>query len=468
MLNLRKNIFLTALLVIFSSAAFAQELGGFNTMDKYQQRARIGLVNEFFKRFNGIERHPDLPSNVRDSRKKNLMMLYNLKMFKSQKDKHFKEASQMMDVVIKNKVKINYQDTAWCAKALCDGTLNGKPVSFYLYLTVEHRGGKMYKWTIAKAEGKIFDSKAIKQKVTAPKGGKDIMILPDAHETNFMSLSKIVNNYSKNIERIVRRDYSDGQTASFVGYVYNNRLKINYVRSLEFIFEQIPGYEFKVAYFQKGKSNLGWLISSFKKTSDKEKGQFLKSLYSKRTDLNSVKSVVHLPDTMESIDIADSIVPLKVITDSIDKDSACVLSGVSANAILHADSVICMLIDPMSTDSIKALEGKYECYEILQSKELCQEATAVLKAELLYPGSFELKDYVKDCTFLPDVVFVFYTKGAKSMIFAYSFYCDICKINSDGKPVTLDGENIRDTILQITADTYPKDRYIRRIAGKSR
>ena len=73
-------IFLSFALV-FTNKAYSQTLGGQSSLDKYVQKARIGLVDEFFNRFNGTEMHPDLPKSAKDSRKRNLMMLIILACF---------------------------------------------------------------------------------------------------------------------------------------------------------------------------------------------------------------------------------------------------------------------------------------------------------------------------------------------------------------------------------------------------
>ena len=49
-------IFLSFALV-FTNKAYSQILGGLSSLDKYVQKARIGLVDEFFNRFNGTEMH---------------------------------------------------------------------------------------------------------------------------------------------------------------------------------------------------------------------------------------------------------------------------------------------------------------------------------------------------------------------------------------------------------------------------
>ena len=57
-------IFLSFALV-FTNKAYSQTLGGQSSLDKYVQKARIGLVDEFFNRFNGTEMHPDLPKSAK-------------------------------------------------------------------------------------------------------------------------------------------------------------------------------------------------------------------------------------------------------------------------------------------------------------------------------------------------------------------------------------------------------------------
>lgn len=487
-------------LMLVSISVSAQGLGGLNTIERYQQRARVSLVDEFMKRFNGQEHHPDIPPNVKNSRKNNLMMLFNLNMFRSKQDTRYKEAEAMMDLVIKKKAKIHYADSAWCAKALCDGTLNGKHVSFYLYLTVEPRGNNMYKWVISKAEGKIFNGNTSKQAKTHSERVRDMFILPDDHEINFMSLSTIVNNNSKNIESVVRKGYGNGPTSSFVNMVLQKKLKLNYVSKLEFIFEQVPGYEFIISYFHNGKSNLGWLISSFRKISNEKKHAFLESLYGKKkmkkveksnytssnhfissenndTPNNSPNNQVAekevfviKDDTIASfherqyVDLEERLNFSQQTLDSTE-DYTGILPKEIVLAAAKSDSIICHLTDPYSKDSTAVAERRFEAYEALHSKIVHEDAANALKTALLYPKSFIEKDYMKDCTFLPDVVFEFYHQGIKRMIFSYSFYCDVCKMNAGGKFMTFDGEEIRDAVIQITLATFPNDRYMRRIAG---
>lgn len=63
---------------------------------------------------------------------------------------------------------------------------------------------------------------------------------------------------------------------------------------------------------------------------------------------------------------------------------------------------------------------------------------------------------------------IMYKKGKKVVTFAYSFYCDVCHLNYEDNTYVYNGELIRASILQIALDTYPQDRYLRKIAGITR
>ena len=245
-----------------------------NPLNAHLQAVRIGLVDEFFDRFNGNAVHPDLSAISDDSRKKNLMVLLDLSQFSSRKDSLFKEASAMMERVISDSVQINFSDTTWAAIAHCQGKLDGKNVKFDLYLTIQHRKLDMYKWVIAKVDGDIFG-------IEPRSDDERIMLNPNDHETNFISLRRASNDQPHNIERFMSKSFAYDATSVFTYLVYNRKLKIDYVDDLEFVFTQIPDYIFHVKYFDRDSSNSGWLISNFYKSSDESKEAFLCSLHSR-------------------------------------------------------------------------------------------------------------------------------------------------------------------------------------------
>ena len=235
-------------------------------------RTRIKLVDEFFDRFNGKEGRMDIKDEDVNGRIKNLLLLFNRQLFKSEHDSTFMEAQTMVRTIMTNDIQINYSDSTWIAKADCQATFNGKPISLTLYLNVENRKEDMYKWVIGKAEGdalKLLPSRQV----------DNIMLMPDDHETNFMSLNRITTEKDDYITLYAAKGFQLDETSVFYTYVYSGLLNIDYVSNLEFIFMQVPGYVFTVKQFERETYNAGWLINSFYQLSDEEKQTFLNSIY---------------------------------------------------------------------------------------------------------------------------------------------------------------------------------------------
>lgn len=269
-----KRYFLCLALVIAFSIANAQKVIT-NDLNAGLYDSRIKLVDEFFDRFNGKEGHPDISRKDKDYRKKNLMFVFNGRMFKSKEDAKFKELQNFINTVIEKNISINYSDTTWFAKAVCHGKLKGKEVDFTLFLNVEHRKEDMYKWIIAKAEGDVF-------KLKPSLKSEKIMLMPDDHETNFMSLYRITTEKDDLISCYMQKDYPLDETSVFLSDVYNGLLDIDYVKDLQFIFYQVPNYVFRIRFIERETNNTGWLITDFDKVSEDEKEDFLDYLYNNK------------------------------------------------------------------------------------------------------------------------------------------------------------------------------------------
>lgn len=266
-----KRYFLCLALVIAFSIANAQKVIT-NDLNAELYDSRIKLVDEFFDRFNGKEGHPDISRKDKDYRKKNLMFVFNGRMFNSKEDAKFKELQNFINTVIEKNISINYSDTTWFAKAVCQGKLKGKEVDFTLYLNVEHRKEDMYKWVIAKAEGDVF-------KLKPSLKSEKIMLMPDDHETNFMSLHRITTEKDDLISCYMQKNYPLDETSVFLSDVYNGLLDIDYVKDLQFVFYQVPNYVFRIKFIERETNNTGWLITDFDKVSEDEKEDFLDYLY---------------------------------------------------------------------------------------------------------------------------------------------------------------------------------------------
>lgn len=263
--------------------------------EKYLQDTKIGLVDEFFKRFNGEIMHPDCRINGDEGRKTNLLLLFDLSKYKSQDDSLFIEASKMMDRVIEDSININYTDSTWFAIAHCCGELNKQEISFDLYLTLERRKDSLYKWVIKHATGDVFS-------VNPHNLSDRIMLYPDDHETNFISLMRMTLEQPFNVSRFLSNDFQYDATSVFTYLVYSGQLKISFVRNLEFVFTQIPEYVFFIENIERNNGNSGWLITKFYnyKELEKECLTSLLGIVNKNQPIitDTVSNISELPETV--------------------------------------------------------------------------------------------------------------------------------------------------------------------------
>lgn len=244
-------------------------------LNEEQFRASINLVDEFIARFNGAKDKPGTNKQDKSYETNRILYLFNGKMFKSFEDSLFLEAKVFADSVSMNNTKVSYSDTTWIAKAKCRGKLKGKDIDFTLYLSVEKRQERMYKWVITKASGDAFKLKPSRQ-------AKKAMLMPDDHETNFMSLYRITTEKDDYITYYANKNFDIDETSVFFALVYNGLLDIEYVSDLQFVFLQVPGYKFSIRHFERETNNSGWLIDSFKKISNKEKDEYLNYIYNQK------------------------------------------------------------------------------------------------------------------------------------------------------------------------------------------
>lgn len=144
------------------------------------------------------------------------------------------------------------------------------------------------------------------------------------------------------------------------------------------------------------------------------------------------------------------------------KDSSAV-DSLYLSIIEKSDSVCWYLVDAMSEDTTS-----YSLWETLACvTDTSNERKDALIATLTYKDSFCKTSMVKECTFMPDVAVEFYT-GHMWVAFAYSFYCDICRFSTADKYQDIDGEKIRNSILQMACEVFPKDKYLRLLKRRKR
>lgn len=283
-----KNIFIylfcVCAFVCMANTAYSQELlGGEHSAI---QEARVGLVDEFLKRFNGDTSHPNISPQDTSYRKSNILYLIEPPQDIENKDSIYNEAIRFVDAIIKDSVRLNYCDSTWIARAKCKGVLDSKPVSFNIYLNVEHRKEDMYKWVISKVDGDCFN-------VTPRDMASNIMLYPDDHEIKFISLGRMTNEQPFNVARFMSKGFEYDATSAFLYLVKSDKLKIEYVDELEFIFTQVPGYIFSIKYYERESSKLGWLINRFETISIEDKSKFLRALNLECNEQLIVKDVAN-------------------------------------------------------------------------------------------------------------------------------------------------------------------------------
>lgn len=229
-------------------------------VEKEVFKNRIKLVDGFMTRFN---------------QGGDLIPLFDAQLLGGKNSAEYALAKEFADKASKSGVKLNYSDTLWFATAHCSGKLKNKTVEFTLILNVEKRAKDMYKWVIARAEGDIF-------RLTPAKNDGKAMIMPDDHETGFQVLGKITANSETEVVNYAQKTFEVDQTSVFFAFVNQGLLDIEAVTDLQFVFFQVPGWEFSIKEFDRMDKNSGWLITSFKKISDRDKNTFLKNVYSKK------------------------------------------------------------------------------------------------------------------------------------------------------------------------------------------
>lgn len=229
-----------------------------NPMGEKIYQSRVALVDEFIKRFNHDNPSPHSHElSPEEARIADIVQLFNGANFSDADDPLMTAAVDFARDAAAADIRLNYSDSSWYARATCHGSYRKKPMEFNLLLRVEPRSGKndMYRWVIFGAEGALFS-------LEPEETGSGFMIFPDDHETNFMSLSDMTASQTESIRLYASDNIAADPLSVFLAMVYGGQLKIDYVKPLEFVFTQVPGWEFTIRFFDREELNSGWLIDS--------------------------------------------------------------------------------------------------------------------------------------------------------------------------------------------------------------
>lgn len=130
--------------------------------------------------------------------------------------------------------------------------------------------------------------------------------------------------------------------------------------------------------------------------------------------------------------------------------------------IATAKEATCYIIDPLARGDAES--EKLDKYVVLQKQKVDgKELMEQLRQAIAGEKSFEKFEYVKNCTFLPDVAFLIQDKG-RTLHILFSFYCNECEMRMDGKlAFRNDCSLIQPEIIRIARRIFPKDKYLRTI-----
>lgn len=235
-------------------------------IDEQELQFKVKQIDEFFRRFNyetdyqGNVTVPPSDTIVVDSvqKRKNLMTLLNLEVFKNDKNELDSISSEFLDYVIRHNKTIHYEDTTWYAEATSSTMYRGKSYPIILRLQTERVKDVIYKWVITDVQSPIFDS------VTNPENDS-ISILPGAHGTAFMTLPDFVNSNAKSVRSLYHKNYHTSSLPVFEFLISTKQIKLSPVTKVTYHF-CLEDYNFSVERIIRQNSyNQGWLINNIER-----------------------------------------------------------------------------------------------------------------------------------------------------------------------------------------------------------
>lgn len=191
-------------------------------------RYRVKQMDEFMKRFNGME---SIPLALEDSliRRTNMLYLFDSELFLNTPDSMKNAAFEFIEAAVKDSISLHYTDSTWTAEVLCHCHYKGKEEKITLLLKPERVEVYVYRWVIVGAKGKILDLEPLKRN-----HGLDIQ--PDNHEVGFIDLSKIAAIGNENILNYSEKNYLPDALSVFYALIYSGQFTLDVVEKRSFIY----------------------------------------------------------------------------------------------------------------------------------------------------------------------------------------------------------------------------------------
>jgi hypothetical protein len=238
----------------------------------------VKLVDEFIERFND-----DPGCYLREqcrimfgtdtiiTRPRLLRSLFN------QKQQWDANVSSFINQVIGQKQTLSFTADDWYAEASCVMVYKGKEVTVPVFLDIRPANDAA-EWKIAGiGAAAMFTDKPALPAAAPPGQGAGQFLPTSSHGTDFavfydaLSAAGVSESY---FEPAALR----GRGQTLISLLRQKRVTFKYVKELKFHFFGIPGWYFTVNRFKRKETNSGWLISTLKPLSDKEKTEYLAKL----------------------------------------------------------------------------------------------------------------------------------------------------------------------------------------------
>lgn len=237
-------------------------------------RQSVKSCDEFMCRFNEEEYFPDLDINDPQIGFKNFMLLFDYKLSEGKnKNEFLKEITDFYDVIQKSNIKLEYKSKDWYAELRTTFVYRKKQVELGLVLQTEETPKGLSCWTIAGVNGL--------EKIGFRDSTNRMVISPEQHEADFMELDGDFKFSASSFSQFRSYHAELDALSYFFALVESGTLIFDSRVSTQFHFYDVPSYVFCIKYYERKKSNTGWLITAYNKVNSKEKTNMLNKLLSK-------------------------------------------------------------------------------------------------------------------------------------------------------------------------------------------
>jgi len=234
----------------------------------------VKSCDEFMCRFNEQEFFPDLDAGDPQLGKKNFLFLFDYQLSEG-KDKNtfLQNIFQFYDTVKSNNIKLKYESKQWYAELRADFVYKKRNVELGLVMQPENTPKNMQCWTIVGVNGL--------EKIGYADSTNRLVISPEQHEAEFMEIESDFKFSSQHFSQFRSYNTQLDALSYFFALIESGTLIFDKRVSTIFHFFDVPSYVFSVRYYNRKKSNTGWLISEYKKVTTEEKTKILTKILSK-------------------------------------------------------------------------------------------------------------------------------------------------------------------------------------------